>query len=179
MSKSTSTEKVTVLEGCSLLLTLHTYAHIPSRYQSEDCRGLMQKAEAMHPCAGFQSSACTSIFSEHKVFDVRQACRETLHLTTSLLTHYDSLSEKLTFFQNSLLLLYIAKNLKNWKTVTLFFWTFWRQSLFFLQPGRKHQCSTSRSSTCWWRSQVRLVARSLFFFFTLGHLRFYISHIAN
>lgn len=81
---------------------------------------------------------CTSIFSERKAFDARQARRLTLHLATSLLTQYDSFSEKLTFIQNSLLLLYIDKKMKNWKTVSLYFGVIFRQSLFFLQPGGKY-----------------------------------------
>ncbi len=102
----------------------------------------------LSPCVAdgrFFTDASTSIFGERTVFDARQACRVTLRLTTSLLTQYDYFPEKLTFFQNSLLLLYIDKKMKNWKTVTLSFLDFFRQSLFLLQPGGKHQCSTSRS----------------------------------
>lgn len=179
MSKPTLTEKVTVLEGCWFLLALNTYAHIPSWYNPKAAKSLCRRPKPCVRALVFQNTACTSIFSEHMVFNVRLARRDTLHLATSLLARYDSLSEKLTFIQNSLLLLYIAKKLKNWKTVTLWFLTFWRQSLFFSQPGREHRSFTSRSSTCWWRSQVRLVPGSMFFFLTLGHLRFHISRLSN
>lgn len=109
----------------------------------------------------------TSIVSERKAFSPRRARRTSLHSVTSLLAQYDSFSEKLTFFQNSLLFLYIAKKSKNWKTVALYFSTIFRQSLFFLQPGRKNQGSSFWSWTrCWspffsivpgsWRKKIQI-----------------------
>jgi hypothetical protein len=91
----------------------------------------------------------TSIFSERKAVDARLACRVNLHLATSLLTQYDSFSEKLTFIQNSLLFLYIDKKMKNWKTASLFFLAFFWQSLFLSQPGRKYQSFSLKSCLCW------------------------------
>lgn len=154
---------------------LHTDTHIASLFSPKTAEALC----SMHLCASFQSSACTSIFGEQMVFDVRQACRVTLRLTTSVLAQFDSLPEKLTFIQNSLLLLYIAEKLKIWKTVALFFWHFWRQSLFFLQPGRKHPTSTSRSSIHRCRSRLSPPPGSWFFFFTFGLSGFYIYSTPN
>lgn len=154
---------------------LRTDTHIASLFSPKTAEALC----SMHLCAGFESWACTSIFSEQMVFDVRLVCRVTLRLATSVLAQFDSLPEKLTFFQNSLLLLYIAEKLKIWKTVALFFWHFWRQSLFFLQPGTKHPTSTFTSSVHPSRSRLPPPPASLFFFYTLGLSEFYICSTSN
>lgn len=136
-----------------------TPAHIPTSGSP--------KAD-LSPCGTsdrFFTVARTSIFGERKAFDSRQACRETLRLATSLLTQYDYFPEKLTFIQNSLLLLYIDKKMKNWKTVTLYFLVFYWQSLFLSQPGRKHQTSTSRSCLCCWSPFVSIMPGKYFYFF--------------
>lgn len=117
---------------------------------------------------------CTSIFSERKAFDARRARRVTLRLATSLLAQYGSFSEKLTFIQNSLLLLYIDKKMKNWKTVSLFFWFIFWQSLFFLQPGGKYRSYIWKSCSCWCGSFFSLMPGSWFYFCILEDLKFYI-----
>ncbi len=124
-------------------------------------------------------TANTSIFSKRKAFSARLACRLLYYLTTSLLTQYDSFSEKLTFFQNSLLLLYIAKKRENWKTVTLFFLVIFWQSLFFLQPGRKNQSSSFQSCIWCWSSFFSITLGSMLIFFIFWCLRFYIYKRIN
>ncbi len=96
------------------------------------------------------------------------------YLATCLLTQYDSFSEKLTFIQNSLLLLYIAKKIENWKTVTLFFGVIFWQSLFFLQPGRKNHPSTFPSSSWCCCPFCSITPGSWLFFFIFWPLRLYI-----
>lgn len=54
----------------------------------------------------------TSIFGEQKDFQRSRGHRETLYHITSVLTRFDSFPEKLTFIQNSLLLLYICEKNK-------------------------------------------------------------------
>lgn len=113
LSKSTSTGKVTVLEGSSLLLTSCKNARIPTSDSPKTDSSPYRRPKPYIPAVIFTAKARTSIFGERKVFDSHEARRVTLHLVTSLLTQYDSDPEKLTFIQNSLLFLYIDKKSEN------------------------------------------------------------------
>lgn len=113
LSKPTATGKVTVLEDLSCYsITLHVPKSLLVAARKLTCT----HSERPKPHTSkviFHCFASTSIFGERKAFSPRQICRLCLQLTTSLLTQCDSFPEKLTFIQNSLLLLYIDKKMKN------------------------------------------------------------------
>lgn len=128
-SKSTSSEKVTVLECFQnyYLCPYHWVTSLLSSYPKANLYSCDHQHRLHSVVAtprgrlGFVFSCnsieftheSSAIFSEHTAFQRSRSHRETLYHITCVLTQCDSFSEKLTFIQNSLLLLYIDKKNEN------------------------------------------------------------------